>query len=107
MNTFEELDEDTLKEEMKAFLNHKLRGSAMAKRFVSATMINESVEEFAETLRNKYSCSDSKSINEGEDHVQSNSSREQRVQELQTFVGNIGRIFEGYKRRYTDSIRRS
>lgn len=102
MNILKELDENTLKEEMKAFLNHKLTGHSIVKKMMAAPIIESSVEEFVESLKTKYPCSDPKTIKKGEDYVQSDSGGEQRVQELQTFVGSIGRIFEGYKRRYTE-----
>lgn len=97
------IDENKIKEELKAFLNHKLKGTSRVKKFILTSVIDSYVEEFLESIKTEYSCSDNKSIKEGEDHVQSDSSGEQRVQELQTFVGNIGRVFKGYKRRYTNS----
>ena len=98
------VDENKIKEELKIFLNHKLKGTSRVKKFILTSVIDSYVEEFLESIKTEYSCSDSESIKEGEDHVQSNSGGKQRVQELQTFIGSIRRVFKGYKRRYTSII---
>lgn len=106
MSVFNGMDEDTIRQEMDAFLNRKLRKSPMIKRLISAKNISESVDEFIDEMKEKYLNSSSKVI-KGERDVQSDSCGEQKLQRFQTVIRSVRCLFEKYKGRYTDSIRRS
>lgn len=55
MNILTNIDDDTLKKELIAFMDKKIRTSIMRKKMVSIIMIEEMATVFVEELQAKYS----------------------------------------------------
>lgn len=54
MSVLANIDENTLREELIAFMDKKIRKSAMTRRMVSVKMIEETATEFIQELRTKH-----------------------------------------------------